>query len=290
MLSVIIPCYNAADTLTDQLDAFLSQYSDKAWELIVADNGSTDNTLQIVEKYCEQLANMEIIDASEIRGAGFARNKGAKAARGDLLAFVDADDQVGSGWIDVIFNALQKHDFVASRFEHQKLSTSILSKKRGGPQRNGLQPYTYPSYYPHSGGSGLAVKRWLHEKVGGFDESLPRLQDTDYCWRIQLQGTQLYFEEAAVVHVRPKESLSEMYRQSYVWGEYNVLMYKKYEKFGMPRLSFGDVTSSIIYWLYDLVRNILRVRNRSDFAPVIAKVGNRLGRFKGSLKYRVLAI
>ena len=65
------------------------------------------------------------------------------------------------------------------------------SPGRGNFQRDGLIPYTYPPFLPHAGGSSLGVKRALHEAIGGFDEDLPALEDTDYCWRIQLAGTPL---------------------------------------------------------------------------------------------------
>ena len=80
-LSVIIPCYNAAETIAEQLEALTRQQWDKPWEIIVANNRSTDGSMAIVERYMERLPNLRIVDASERQGQPFALNTGILAAR-----------------------------------------------------------------------------------------------------------------------------------------------------------------------------------------------------------------
>lgn len=82
-----------------------------------------------------------------------------------------------------------------------------------------------------SDGVEMLEDRVLHEAVGGFDESLPYLHDTDYCWRIQLAGTELHFVPEAVVHIRTRHTLPGIFRQARNWAEYNVLMYKRYLRY-----------------------------------------------------------
>ncbi|MBE9479401.1 MAG: glycosyltransferase family 2 protein, partial [Chloroflexi bacterium] len=236
-LSVIIPCFNAEDTIAVQLEALVRQRWGDPWEVIVSDNGSTDGTLAIVEQYTERLPHFRIVDSSDRKGAAHARNVGALAATGKALAFCDADDEVAPGWLSAIGDALSEHDFVASRMDEKKLNRPLILKARGGIQQDGLQKYTYPPYLPHSGGCGLGVKKTLHERVGGFDETMRQLEDTDYCWRIQLSGTPLYYVQDALVHIRFPETLSGVYRQACVWAEYNVLIYNKYRPLGMPKLT-----------------------------------------------------
>src|ERR1700756_5684791 len=97
-LSVIIPCYNVGDNIAAQLEALAGQQWSEPWEVIVADNGSTDNSLQVVRECARRLPELRIIDASGKAGAAHARNVGARAATGDYLAFCDADDEVAPGW------------------------------------------------------------------------------------------------------------------------------------------------------------------------------------------------
>ena len=87
-LSVVIACYNAARTIGGQLESLARQEWSEPWEVIVADNGSTDGSAAIAEQYRSRLPSLRVVDASARRGQAYARNVGAKAARGVALAFV----------------------------------------------------------------------------------------------------------------------------------------------------------------------------------------------------------
>jgi glycosyltransferase involved in cell wall biosynthesis len=285
-LSVIIPCYNAADTIATQLEALASQRWSKPWEVIVSNNGSTDETLMIVEGYRERLPNLRVVDSSDQRGAAHARNVGALTATGDALVFCDADDEVAAGWLAAIGQALSEHDFVASRFDIEKLNAPWVQKSHANPQRDGLGRYGYPPYLPHAASSGLGVKRSLHEAVGGFDESMRLLEDTDYCWRIQLAETELHFVPDAVVHYRYRDTLGGIYRQARGYAEYNVLLYKKYRPLGMPQISRK---SGVQAWVR-LMRSVARIRSKERLARWVWQFAWCMGRLQGSVKYRVFAL
>ena len=96
-LSIIIPCLNAADTIGEQLQALSIQSWNGQWEVIISDNGSTDDTLKVVGKYRESLPELRVVDSSDKPGAAHARNIGCGAATGDAFLFCDADDAVGNG-------------------------------------------------------------------------------------------------------------------------------------------------------------------------------------------------
>jgi len=146
------PCFNAANTIAVQLEALAHQHWCEPWEVIVSNNGSTDETVAIVEQYQEKLSNLRIVDSSDQRGAAHARNVGILAAAGDALAFCDADDEVGLGWVMAIGEALSKYDFVACKREYNKLNEPWQPKYRKLTQLDGLQEYKYP-YLPHASGT-----------------------------------------------------------------------------------------------------------------------------------------
>mgnify|MGYP003577117008 CR=1 FL=1 len=227
-LSVVIPCFNAAEHIGAQLAALGGQQFDGSWEVVVADNGSSDGTIEVARRYQPVLPNLHVVDASDRRGSAHARNAGAHFASGDCLVFVDADDQVGANYVANISAALTGHAFVASRFEIDKLNPRLICAKLRNPQSTGLQKIGYPPYLSHAGGSGLGIRRAIHHQVGGFDESLPRLQDTDYCFRVQKLGVKLHFAADAVVHVRYNSKPVALFRQARLWAEYNELMYQRY--------------------------------------------------------------
>jgi glycosyltransferase involved in cell wall biosynthesis len=289
-LSVIIPCLNAADSIATQLEALANQRWSEPWEVIVSDNGSTDGSMDIVKKYEGRLPHLCIVDASGRRGRAYARNMAAKVARGESLAFCDADDEVAPGWLAAMGEALSKYDFVACRIDVYKLNPLWIAKTRNHSQASGLQTKGAPPNLSHAGGSTIGVKRRFHDEVGGFDEAFIRQQDTDYCWRIQLKGAALHFVPEAVVHVRLRDTIKDTYLQSFGTGEYAVLLYKKYLPLGMLKLTLKQ---GIVAWknlVVGFIRSVPKIRNKGDLIPWASRFGVRLGRLKGSVKYRVLAL
>lgn len=289
-LSVIIPCFNAADTIAVQLEALANQQWSEEWEVIVSDNGSTDNSMEIVKGYQNRLPNLRIADASDRRGQAHARNIGARLAVGELLVFCDADDEVAPGWLAAMGEALSKYDFAACRIDIEKLNSPWVRKNRRSPQQDDIQKYNYPSYLPHAGGSTIGVKRRLHQAVGGFDESMVLLEDTDYCWRIQRKGVEFHFVPEAVIHVRLRDTIKGIYRQAIGYGEYNVKIYKKYLSLGMPRLTGKQMFYSWKGFVMGFIKNIMRIHDKGDVAYWAWQFGWYLGRLKGSIKYRIFAL
>jgi hypothetical protein len=226
-LSVIIACLDAEATIAAQLDALSAESSPVGWEVLLCDNGSTDRTLAVVETYRGRLP-LQVIDARARRGAGAARNQGAAQARGDWLAFCDADDVVGTGWVAAMAAALDAHAFVAGRFEAQLLNDRRTLRSRSLDQQDGLQHSPTGAGLPHAGAGNMGIHRELFLSVGGFDPSVPSLEDTDLSWRVQRTGVVLHYVREAVVHVRLRSSLSTMYRQGREYGSAHALLEKRY--------------------------------------------------------------
>jgi glycosyltransferase involved in cell wall biosynthesis len=285
-LSVVIPCYNAESTIEEQLDALADQHWTEPWEVVVANNRCTDNSIAIVRSYQSKIPNLRIVDASERQGQPFALNIGAEAALGEALAFCDADDVVGEGWLKAIGDALSKHDFVACRVDADKLNKEWNRNSRGNLQAIGLSRYNYPPFFSHAGGGTLGVKKNLHQIIGGFDESFPYLHDTDYCWKLQLSGVKLVFVQDAVHHIRYRETFKAIFKQSVGYAEYNVLLYKKYRHLGMPKI---NIDTAIDKWLNFLFR-LYKIRSKTGMARSIWQFGRQYGRLKGSIKYRIMAL
>jgi glycosyltransferase involved in cell wall biosynthesis len=285
-LSVVLPCRDAAATLKPLLEALAAQRWDGDWEVLFADNGSTDDSRAIVERFRDRLPGLRWIDASDRRGQAHARNVGATAAGGDALLFLDCDDEPAPGWLAGMAGALASHDFVACRYDQTKLNPGWLAASRATPQAHGPDPYSYPAFLPHAGGSSLGVKRTVHEQVGGFDESMAALEDTDYCWRIQLAGTPLAAAADALVHIRMRSDLGGIFRQALFHGEWNVAIYRRYRDRGMPRL---PLTAGLARWAKLLLTTPKLLLGRSARTGWIQQLGWRLGRVRGSIRNRVLA-
>jgi glycosyltransferase involved in cell wall biosynthesis len=274
-LSVVIPCYNSAATIGDQLTALAAQRTCYSWEVLIADNGSRDDTVAVVKRFRDRIPALRIVDASTRRGAAYARNAGARAACGAALLFCDADDVMGDGYLESMGAALERHLFVACRYDFQRLNASWLAAARGGVgdgQEQGLAGgYCHPTL-PYAGAGGLGVSRSVHEAVNGFDMTLRALagqEDTDYCIRVQLAGTPLVFVPEAVMHVRFRDTVSGVFNQAWAWAESGAHVQRRYAPEAAPA-SFGRTA-------YDLSRHLawklIRVRSKADIAQWIWLAG-----------------
>src|SRR5262245_10940945 len=128
-----------AATIGAQLEALANQSWSEPWEIIVSDNGSRDDSVRVVERYAARIPHLRLVDSSDRRGAAHARNVGARAAAAPALAFCDADDEVGAGWVAAMGTALATHDFVACRIDVGKLNQDWVRHA----QEYGLQELWY---------------------------------------------------------------------------------------------------------------------------------------------------
>jgi GT2 family glycosyltransferase len=286
-LSVVIACYNGASFIGTQLEALANQSHTGPWELIVSDNGSTDRSVSIVQEYAKHMGNVRVVDSSDKQSRAHARNVGVSVASGDAILFLDQDDQADRDYLTAMSKALSKYDFVAGRLETTKLNEQWVQKGRGfHPQTRGLIRYWYPPFFPHAAGCTLGVKRDLFDLVGGLDEGYVSLDDTDFCFKVQLKGVPLQFVPDAVVHYRFRHTLAELFRQAQEYSEENVKIYKEYRHRGMPELTLKQ---ALPLWK-KLIKTSVGIRDRGDLAFWLWQFGWRLGRVKGSVKHRILAI
>src|SRR5262249_17526452 len=106
-LCVVIPAYNAADTLAETLDSLLAQ-TRRDWRAIIVDDGSTDGTRRLAEGYVARDERFQLLsDGRSREGASAARNRGTAAADGRWLAFLDADDWLEPPFVEKMLGKLE---------------------------------------------------------------------------------------------------------------------------------------------------------------------------------------
>jgi hypothetical protein len=233
-VSVVIAARDAAGTLPQQLGALAAQRTACRWEVLVADNGSTDATVEVARAYADRVPGLRVLDASARRGAGPARNVAAVQARGAVLLFCDADDVVAPGWVDRMHRALARHEVTAGRLEWAALNDRTALRSRALPQREGLQRSEPLTWLPHASASNLGIRSATFHRLGGFDPDLRFLQDTDLCWRAQLDGADLGWVPDAVVHMRLRRGLRGAWRQGRSSGMGQRWLAARYEALGPP--------------------------------------------------------
>lgn len=221
-VSVIMPAYNGAALIGNQLDALAQQQTNLTWEVIVADNGSTDATADVVRRRAASFpVDLRLVDASRRQGVGPARNAGVRASRGDVLLFCDVDDEVMPGWVDGAWQALQQFDLVGGP-NHE------LREPRD-PQAPVVNPTTLwgRGEVRSAQGCNFGVRRESFFSVGGFDESLPPYgcEDVEYGIRLHEAGGTVGPAPLMRIHFRrttgTRDALRKVYRsgiaEALVW-------------------------------------------------------------------------
>lgn len=287
MISVIIPSRFSLPLLREQLEALVWQRCDEDFEVVVADNTQGERDHLELEAICREFADrlpaLRLIDARSGSGAAFARNAGVAASRGDKLAFLDADDVAAPGWLAAMAAALTEHDFVASRWDNERLNAPEVRASRKNTQATGPAKYRTPEYLDHCGGCGMGVSRAAFEAVGGFDADFRLLEDTDLSWRLQLAGYPLRFASDAVVHIRYRPTTTASFRQSFGFGMYNSLLHKRFRKHGMPVVKHMSLPTVV----YTLMRYLTQLRDATRRPRVVWAMGHLLGRVFGSVAFGV---
>lgn len=290
-LSVILPCFNGARTIAIQLEALARQQWTGVWELIVVNNGSTDQSMTIVEQYRNCFPDVKIVDAykssGQRRGVAYSYTVGLEAATGDAFVFCEADDEVGTGWLAAMAEALEQHDFVASALEYSRLNQAWLVANAWGQQSAGvgLSTMSPPLFLPYASGCSFGMKRIVYETVGAPDETCMAAWDTDYCWRAHLAGIELHFAPEAVLHYRLRHKHLERYRQGLKWAESHAVLLRKYSQpFSAFKLLRYFVRKGWAF-LTHLLKLVLCLHSRKRFAEWVWGLGWTIGELQGAFKY-----
>lgn len=210
LVSVVIPTYNRADIIDKAIDSVLDQ-TYKNLEVVVVDDGSTDNTEEVVRSLDDP--RVRYIPLEENQGANVARNTGIKEANGEFIAFQDSDNVWDETKIEKQLKAYRN-----SPEDHKVIYTIVHENLLGGGKiylpekwatpRNGniLNTLRKGSCVPTQ---VIFTKKSCLEKVGYFDEDFPRLQDWELVFRLSKLYKFRLVEEVLVEAYHDESSITE---------------------------------------------------------------------------------
>ena len=283
LVSVVVPVLDERDGLEAQLHALAAQEASWPFEVVVADNGSGDGSRELAEEWAAAGERRAVVDASRRRGPGAARNAGAEHARGDLLAFCDADDVVAPGWIEAIAAAAADADLVAGRISEARLNGPLPRAWHGRPPQ--AAPPRALGFLPFASGSNCAMWADWFEHLGGFDDRLMAGEDIDLSWRAQLDGVRLAFAPDAVVERRYRAGLPALARQHYRYGRAYAGLYTRFRHRGLRRPPARAFAHECHWLAANAARAARDVRTRGVW---VRRAAERAGRLAGSAENRVL--
>lgn len=291
-LSVVIPARNAAGSLGAQLEALAGQDLGAGqrpltghdligpWEVVVADNGSTDDTRAVAQRYADRLPHLVVVDAAAVRTSAYARNAGAAAARYDRLLFCDADDVVGERWL-----AAHARQLAATPLSTGPVVLDRLNPPAAVAARDGGWPTAPPvgnDFLPFAMTCNLGVRRIVFEALGGLDERRNNGNDKVFCWSAQLAGSDLGFSPQAVVHYRLRTTSRGVWHRQLAIGRAAPSLYARFAAAGMPP---SPPRAALRDWLW-LAATLPRLGDAAHRHLWMRVAGRRVGRLEGSLRTR----
>lgn len=198
--SVVIPAYNEEANIVDCLRSFQNQ-TRKPDEIILVDDGSTDKTVALA-----QAMGATVIKSSHA-GRSRPRNLGWKKARGNVIAFADADTIFASNWLEAVLNKIVDYDAVAEKRAVYQPDSFYLKCQQANYDLN------YSDYIPFC---AWVIRKSVLEDVGGFDEGLNVAEERDLGKRMLEKKYSLVFTDKAIQYHRGKpRNFWEGIRHSY---------------------------------------------------------------------------
>lgn len=216
ILSIIIPCLNEENRLPATLEALMPQIrSCEGAEVIVVDGGSADRTVAIAKKYGAQVVECE-------KGHGRQRNAGAKCAKGEWLAFLDADCTVNPNWLKLGLEIIctGEYDMFAGPI-HLPMDGTWIERSWNSHFRSrwlrGIKEQIPTNAYQLITTGSVFVSRKLFNTIGGFNETLYSGEDTCFSFTVwERKGRIGLIDGLWFIHRGEPKSLRDFFNQQ-VW-------------------------------------------------------------------------
>ena len=289
-VSVVVPVLNGEATIGACLSALVkSDYPKECFEIVIVDNGSTDETAEISRQYAVNVVT------EPRRGPARARNRGIGASHGDVVAFTDADCLVTRQWIREIVKPLANPDVGAVAGEILPFPPRTAAERHAARIRH-LSPERYlrRPIFPFAVTANLAFRREVFGRVGLFDPMCPRGgESTDFCTRyFRETGLRLELAPRAIVFHRNRQTARDLFAQHIGYGRGHAFLYWKYRDelpwgWEQTRQVYGDLATTAGRLTRSSVRYLASNNGRDDlefwYFEFLRKLGLRLGFARESL-------
>lgn len=295
-ISIIIPAYNARNTIAHCIESLLAQrYLDDSVQIVVVDNNSDDGTPDIVMNYPVELT-FEI----EKQSSYAARNTGIHHATGEIITFIDADCFPDPNWLIELIKP----------FQNQQIC-GVLGKVVSHEPTNLVEKFTHhadPLGYKTLNGlismitANVAYRHEVLLQVGGFCSDMYTGADVDLGWRIQLlPGCQVCYAPKAIVFHQHRTTIKGLFWQYYRYGDSEIILdtlhknspsYSRTPKKQIVRIisQFRALITYLISFLYRIIRSLIFQWDTQYVTwPLlwfVAESGSLLGKIRGIYRTR----
>lgn len=209
-ISVIVPAYNASDTIENCIDSIIQQVVDCGYEIILVDNGSSDNTIELAQKF----SGVKIVDAPRLTVYG-ARNKAVAESCGEVLAFTDSDCIADPYWLQDGLSLLENCDIVSGNILPQDSKSQVLYYYEKFVFRAKKEP---GSRAVNIAGGNAIIRRDVFEGVGGFDAALVTAGDSIFSTKARHLGFETEQARRCIVY-HPVDGYLKRFQWAFREGE-----------------------------------------------------------------------
>jgi glycosyltransferase involved in cell wall biosynthesis len=290
-VSVVVPVLNGEETIADCLNSLLrTDFPPEQREIVVVDNGSTDGTAQIVDRFAVRRVR------EGRRGVSHARNRGIAESRGEILAFIDADCTVSTHWLTELVRPLAEGDASAAAGEIVPYPPRTSAERYVARRKPYWQEWVLSAQVPWFLLGNTAIHRGVLGQIGTFDPSLVGCNDIDFSFRFFDAGLRLHYCPTAIVFHRHRATVGALFTQQMRGGRGRALMCRRYG----TRLNWGwgdelgawsDLASGAWRVLKtagsSLVNREDRSRLRETYVDFVRKLAQRLGFVAGTFLVRL---
>lgn len=228
--SIIIPTFNGASRIGNCLDALLEHTADQAVQILVVDDGSTDNTVAVVRQYPTVL-----LISQANAGPAAARNRGAMESGGKVLLFTDDDCVVAPGWLQSMLDSFKDAAVVGAKGVYRTCQKSLIARfvqieyedryrlMRGADSIDFIDTYS------------AAFRRERFFETNGYDTSFPVAcaEDIELSYRMSNAGWKMKFAPEAIVYHTHPGTLRAYVAKKYKFAYWRVMVLRKHSRKGI---------------------------------------------------------
>lgn len=266
-ISIIVPTYNKSSHLARLLPSIIEQdYAKEDFEIIIVDDGSTDNTASVAEQFADCFANYQYVYQHN-QGIGAARNTGLRHARGQLISFIADDYVLEPTYLSKMSSAFNDESIHGVRPLFNSLGRTPVEmamyvnmisgfKKQVGHQIN-QTIYRYPSVISWGGAS--MTRRRVFDDHGPFLVEFPTGEDSEYGIRLAQAGIHIHIYNETLFKIKNRTNLIEANLRLYEYG-FNSSQLKTYLKNNHQKSS--AIMTKPLFLKPPLVLRLLRMIGR----------------------------
>jgi cellulose synthase/poly-beta-1,6-N-acetylglucosamine synthase-like glycosyltransferase len=248
--SIIIPVYNAQGTISLCLESLVRQnFTGGRYEIICVDDGSVDNSLQIMKSFESEIP--VVIIEQENSGPAAARNAGAAKAGGEIILFTDSDCELDQKWLEEMIEPFKNDDIGGVQGRYMTRQTKVIALLDQIDIEGRYQKLMRSNYIDSIGTYSAAYRRELFHRLGGFNCSYKTAcgEDFEFSFLLSKLGYKMVFAERAICYHRHPDTLYRYLKTKYSRGYWRTLLYKNYKE----KIINDSYTSSIMKFQYVLV-------------------------------------